>query len=382
MVLTPQRAISAPGAGGTGARSTGAGGTGALGTGRSGPKITKRELVNMTSQMAIMLRAGVDVASSLESLSRQCKAPALQQVLRNVHESVLGGKSVSESMSDYPRAFNQTFIASIAAGEASGQLPEVLHQLADLLRGELRLKNSIRALLAYPIMLAAVSSVVLLALVLFVLPKFAEIFADFESPLPVITQVLIAASSELTTRWWFWGPAFFGVCAGAYSFRRSPAGRLLWDRFTLHAPVLREVTRTLMIGRICKLLGIMIDSGVPLLDSLRLAKSSVKNSLYRELFDELQEDVLNGRGLATALRECEFIPSSASEMVMTAEKTGTLGSVARMIGTHFEEEGAAKLKEFVAFIEPVITIVLGTLVAIIVMSVMLPLFELSSAVKG
>lgn len=370
MVASPQRTMIGPGF------------AGAPNAGRSGPKITKRELVSMTSQLAIMLRAGVDVASALESLSRQCKAPALRDVLTDVHDSVLGGNSVSESMSRYPRAFNQTFVASIAAGEASGRLPEVLHQLAELLRSEVRLKNSVRAMLAYPIMLAAVSSVVLLALVLFVLPKFAEIFADFDSPLPVITQVLIAMSSEVRTRWWFWGPLLCGIGVGADAFRRSPAGRLLWDRFTLNAPMLREVTRTLLIGRVCKLIGIMIDSGVPLLDSLRLAKSSVKNALYRELFDQLEDDVLNGRGLATALRDSEFIPSSAAEMVMTAEKTGTLGVVTQMIGAHFEEEGTAKLKEFVAFLEPVITIIMGGLVAVIVMSVMLPLFDLSSAVKG
>ena len=349
---------------------------------RSGPKITTRELVNMTSQMAIMLRAGVDMASALESLARQCKAPALKVVLNEVHEGVLGGNSVSEAMSHYPRVFNQTYIASISAGEASGRLPEVLRQLAELLRGELRLKNSIRTMLAYPLMLSAVSGTVLLALVLFVLPKFSEIFADFESPLPVITQVLIGISSELRTRWWLWGAVFSGIAAGGYTFRHSQTGRQLFDRITLNAPVLRDVTQTLLIGRVCKLLGIMLDSGVPLLDSLRLAKSSVKNALYRELFDQLEDDVLNGRGLAAALQDSEFIPGAAAEMVMTAEKTGTLAMVTQMLGTHFEEEGTAKLKEFVAYLEPALTIFMGAIVAMIVMSVMIPLFDMSSAVKG
>lgn len=370
MVLTPPKSTKSLGVFGTASAS------------RSRPRITKRELVNMTSQMAIMLRAGVDMASALESLARQCQSPSLQVVLNEVHENVLGGSSVSESMSQYPSVFNQTFVASISAGEASGRLPDVLYQLADLLRGELRLQNSIRTMLAYPLMLSAVSGTVLLALVIFVLPRFAEIFADFESPLPVITRVLIATSAELRTRWWFWGTVFSGMGLGAYTFKRSHFGRQLWDRVTLNAPVLRDVTRTLLIGRICKLLGIMIESGVPLLDSLRLAKSSVKNTLYRQLFDQLEEDVLNGRGLATALRDSEFIPGAASEMVTTAEKTGTLGMVTQMIGTHFEEEGATKLKEFVAYLEPAITVVMGAIVAVIVMSVMIPLFDMSSAVKG
>ncbi|MEO8493607.1 MAG: type II secretion system F family protein [Planctomycetota bacterium] len=347
-----------------------------------GPQVTRAELVSMTSQLAIMTRAGVDMASALASLVRQCTSPALQAILEEVHASVLDGNSVSESLSRYGHVFDATYVASIAAGEASGRLPEVLGQLAELLRNDLRLQNSVRTMLAYPIMLASVSGVVVLALILFVLPKFAEIFADFDAPLPAITQFLVSMSAELRTRFWLWGPLVLSCLGGAYAFKQSPSGRLLWDRFSLHAPVISNVTRALLIGRVCRLLGIMIDSGVPLLDCLRLARSSVTNSLYIELFVELETDVMNGRGLATALLESEFVPGSAGEMVATAEKTGTLGTVTRLIGQHYEEEGETRLRGFVAFLEPVITIAMGILVAIIVMSVMLPLFDLSSVAKG
>ncbi len=347
-----------------------------------GPKVKRAELVNMTSQMAIMLRAGVDMGSALDSLVRQCTSPALQPILEEIHESVLGGNSVSESMSKYGHVFDATYVASIAAGEASGRLAEVLVQLADLLRNDMRLRNSIRTMLAYPILLCSISSIVVLALILFVLPRFAEIFADFDAPLPAITQLLISTSTELRTRFWLWGPVILGCVGGAYAFKQSPSGRVMWDRFLLSAPFVSKVTQTLLIGRVCRLLGIMIDSGVPLLDSLRLARSSVKNSLYIELFVELENDVMNGRGLAGGLRDSEFIPGSAGEMVGTAEKTGTLGLVTRMIGQHFEEEGEAKLREVVAVLEPVITVVMGLFVAVIVMSVMLPLFDLSSVAKG
>lgn len=347
-----------------------------------GPRVKPAELVDMTSQMAIMTRAGVDIASALDSLVRQCTSPFLRSILEEVHEAVLGGKSVSESMAQYRHVFDETFVASVAAGEASGRLPDVLSQLAELLRNDMRLRNSVRTMLAYPILLSSVSGIVLLALILFVLPKFAEIFADFDAPLPAVTQMLITLSSELRTRLWLWGPLVFGCVGGAYAYKRSAAGRVAWDRLSLHAPVISKVTRALLIGRVCRLLGIMIDSGVPLLESLRLARSSVKNSLYKELFVELEDDVMNGRGLSKALLASDFIPGSAGEMVVTAEKTGTLGMVTRMIGQHYEEEGEARLKEFVAFLEPVITVVMGLLVAIIVMSVMLPLFDLSSVAKG
>ncbi|MBI2481216.1 MAG: type II secretion system F family protein, partial [Planctomycetia bacterium] len=292
-----------------------------------GPKVKRIELVDMTSQMAIMTRAGVDIASALESLVRQCTSPLLQSILEEVHESVLGGKAVSESLANYGHVFDETYVAAVAAGEATGRLPEVLGQLANLLRNDLRLRNSVRTMLAYPILLSSVSGLVLLALILFVLPKFAEIFADFDAPLPVVTQFLITVSSELRTRLWLWGPLVLGCLAGAYMFKHSSTGRLMWDRVSLNAPIISKVTRALLIGRVCRLLGIMIDSGVPLLESLRLAGASVKNSLYKELFVELEDDVMNGRGLSKALLASEFIPGSAAEMVVTAEKTGTLGLV-------------------------------------------------------
>jgi type II secretory pathway component PulF len=342
-------------------------------------RISRKELVNLTSQLAIMTKSGVDLATALQSLVRQCGHPTLKVVLADVHENVLGGKKVSESLGQYPTIFNETFVASVAAGEASGRLPDVLHQLSQLLRGEMKLRNSLRTMLAYPVLLTLVSSGVLSALVIFVLPRFAQIFSDMDAELPVLTQMLLGISNEFRTRCWLWIPGGCAVVAGIWAFLRSATGIGLWDRIALGSPVLKDVTQTLIIGRLCRLLGLMVDSGVPLLDSLRLARASVKNSLYRELFQRLEDDVLNGRGLSTALQSCSFVPSSATEMIMTAEKTGALGTVSTMIGQHFEEEGEAKLKELVSVAEPAITVIMGVVVAVIVLSVMLPLFDLSSA---
>lgn len=347
-----------------------------------GRKVSQKDLVAMTSQLAIMTRSGVDVASALQSLVRQQKSEVVRAILEDVHENVLAGSALSDSLANYPRIFNGTYVASVAAGEASGRLPDVLAQLATLLRGQVKLANSVRTMMAYPVVLAGVSSIVLLALMLFVLPRFETIFSDFDAPLPLITRLLLVVSCELRHRFWFWGPVVLSLMTGTVFFLRSKTGRHMSDHAMLHFYLLREVTRTLLIGRTCRLLGIMIDSGVPLLESLALTRNSVKNSLYRQMFCRLEDDVLNGRGLAKALLDSEFVPGAAAEMVVTAEKTGTLGSVTRMIGEHYEEEGEARLKEMVAVMEPAITVVMGLVVAVIVMSVMLPLFDLSSAAKG
>jgi type II secretory pathway component PulF len=338
----------------------------------------RKEIANLTSQLAIMTRSGIDVASAIESLNRQCRRPELQRVLQQVHDDVTGGQSLSQALAEHPGVFSETYIASVSAGEASGRLSDVLNQLAHMLRNETRLQSTVRTMFAYPVLLASVSSLVLLALVLFVLPQFAKIFADYDTPLPWITQMLIGLATELRTRFWLWGSLAATAVIGLMVFRRSEQGRLYWDRLLLHASLLRDVTRALAVGRVCRLLGVMLESGVPLLEALQLSHQAVDNRLWRRLLSELENDVLNGRGLSRALLASDFVPPSAAEMIATAERTGNLGEVACLLGDHYEEEGQSKLREFIAVLEPAITVGMGVVVATVVLAVMLPMFDLST----
>jgi type II secretory pathway component PulF len=341
-------------------------------------RVPRRELLNLTTQLAIMSRSGIDLAGAIKTLARQCTHKALKQVMEQVHRDVTGGKSVSDALRQHAHIFGEAYVASVAAGEASGRLSEVLTRLSQLLRAELRNRAAVRTLLAYPLVLALVSLLVIVALVCFVLPQFAEIFAEFEVPLPALTQVLIAVSTELRDRAWLWGPMAVGTVGAMILSRKTTAGRRFWDRLFLNMAVVRSVTRAAMLGRTFRMLGLMIESGVPLLEGLRLTRRSVSNSLYRDLFDRLEEDILNGRGLATSLVTSGFIPPAAAEMVLTAEKTGTLGMVTQLMGEHYEEEGEIRLRELATILEPLIIVVMGAIVAAVVTSVMLPMFEIAT----
>jgi type II secretory pathway component PulF len=343
-----------------------------------GRRIARRELASVTSQLAIMTRSGIDVTSALQSLARQCRNPSLKRVLQSVHEQVLSGKSFSQALKAHAGLFGNAYVATVASGEASGRMPEVLGRLAQLQRNELRLRGTVRTLMAYPMVLVAVSSLVIVALVLFVLPQFAEIFAQYETPLPALTQALISLSLELRERWWLWGSLAAAAAPATIVARQSPAVRRTCDRAALHLRPICHVTRTLLIGRTCGLLGMMLQSGVPLLESLRLVQSSLNNTLYCELFADLERDVLNGRGISGAFAARGFIPQSATDMIAAAEQTGNLGPVAELLGEHFEEEGEARLRELIALAEPAITVVMGVIVGIVVMSVMLPMYDLTT----
>ncbi len=338
----------------------------------------RRDVANLTAQIGVMTRSGIDVATAIESLARQCRPPELKRVLQQVHDDVLGGNSLSGALSEHPDAFTEAYVASISAGEASGRLSDVLNQLAKMLRNELRLRSTVRTMFAYPVLLASVSSLVLLVLILFVLPQFAKIFADYDTPLPWVTQVLIGFATELRTRWWLWAPLFVVTLGGAIAFKASEQGKLAWDRAVLNAVFLHEVTRALLIGRVCHLLGVMLESGVPMLEAIRLTRRAIDNRLYQALLRSLEDDVINGRGISPSLLNSAFVPPSAAEMLATAERTGNLGEVTRLLGDHYEEEGQSKLREFVAVLEPAITVGMGLVVAVVVLAVMLPMFDLST----
>lgn len=343
--------------------------------------LSKRDLLSVTTQLAIMTRSGVDLASAFHSLSQQCSNSALRNVLAQIHRDVTGGKSISDAMQAQTSIFGAAYVASMAAGEAAGKLPEVLGRLAQFQRTELRVRATVRTLLAYPILLSAVSSLVVVGLVTFVLPKFVDIFAQFDIPLPTITRIVVAASNLLQDYVYVWLPLMIAGIVGLLISRNVESGRRHWDAAMLNMPVLRDITRAFYIGRTFRLLGLMIESGVPLLEGLRLTRNSIRNMLYRELFDDLEESILNGRGLANSLITAGFVPAVASEMVLTAERTGTLGMVTELMGEHYEEEGESKLRELATMLEPMIIVLMGIIVATIVMSVMLPMFDIATMAK-
>jgi type II secretory pathway component PulF len=340
--------------------------------------IRPQDIAEFTSQFAIMSRSGIDVASALGSLASQCQRPALAQVLREVHESVLAGSTLSEAMRQQTHVFDRSFVATIAAGEASGEMSRVLRQLAQIQQSEMRSRRAMKSMMTYPILLISVASSVIVGLVLFVLPQFAQIFSQYEMSLPAVTQMLISLAAELRGRWWIWFPMFAITVTGLWTWRKTDQGRRSLDALWLHTPVIQQVCRTHLVGRTCQLLGLMLDSGVPLLDSLRLTREATDNRLYKELLAESEEAVINGRSLASVWQHSDIIPQSAREMMITAESTGNLGEVSQLLGEYYDEEAQGRMRQLVGLLEPVITVVMGAIVAVIVLAVMLPVFDLST----
>lgn len=344
--------------------------------------IRKQEIAEVTAQLSIMTRSGIDLASALESLSHQCQRPRMAEILKDVKDSVLGGSLLSDALRKHPNVFEPTYVATVAAGEASGKMSKVLAQLAEMQRSELRSVRAIRTMLTYPILLTLVSSSVLAGLILFVLPRFMTIFSQYDMPLPLITEVLLGVADLLRNGWWIWLPAMIAGFIGLFLWRTTESGATTIHRFWIYGPVIGTVCRAALVSRACRLLALMLENGVPLLESLQLVRHAMGNRMYKQLFLRLEDAVVNGQGLAAALKKSDILPESAKEMIATAERTGNLHEVTSMIAEYYEEEAQAKTRQLVGMMEPIITVVMGVVVATVVLAVMLPVFDLSKFASG
>ena len=342
-------------------------------------RVPKRELLMLTSQLAIMSDTGVDLAEGISQIAEQCAHPVLRETLIDVHQKISEGVPISVALEKHPDVFDAGYVATVAAGEASGRMAEVLDRLNNTIRNEIRTGSMLKTVMAYPAILTVLSVVVLGVLLFFVLPHFGEIFDEMKVPLPLMTEILLKLSKSLRQDLIYWGGGFAAIVVGGIQLWRSAAFRKRMDGAMLNAVVIRDVSRSLAIGRSFQLLGSMLQSGVPLLPALQLARGSVKNSVFRELFNCLEVEVLNGRGIGAALAATAFVPGGASRMILTAEKTGRLGVVMQKVGSFYEDDGERRLQELSKYLEPMIIICMGCMVAMVVLSIMLPMISLSQA---
>jgi type II secretory pathway component PulF len=341
-------------------------------------RVRKTDLLMLTSQLAIMCQSGIDLAEALHNVSRQVTNPTLRTALESICHDVEDGKSASTAFQRHESIFGSAYIAAIEAGEVSGTISQVFERLADLLRNEVRLRNTLASILVYPIILVGVGLTVVAAMLFFVLPQFAKVFRDLGSPAPPLTQFLLDSAQQVRDHAVYvllaCGAAAF-VLARAWS---TEAAQTLRHRAVLNTAVIRDATRSLLTGRAFRLMGTVLQTGIPLLDAIRLCRSSVTNRLYRRLFDTLEQEVLNGGGMSRALAQTPFVPAGAAEMVATAERTGRLGPIMQLVGEFYEDDGEQRLRRLVKLLEPAIIVGMGAVVALVVLAVMLPLLDIST----
>ncbi|HOC58764.1 MAG TPA: type II secretion system inner membrane protein GspF [Smithellaceae bacterium] len=345
-------------------------------------KVSAKEVSIFTRQLSTLLGAGIPLVPSFSVLLAQTKNPLLQKILAQIRADLNEGKSLTASMENFPRIFPPFYINMIKAGEASGTINLVLERLADFSENQQELLSKIRSALAYPFIMLLVGSLVIILLMTFVVPKITGIFADMEQTLPLITVVLIAVSNFLKSFWWL---IFLLMIAGIAMFKYltagTEAGHRFWDGVRLKAPVWGAVNLKIAIARFSRTLATLLQSGVPLLAAMEIVRNVVNNVYIGETIARAAKDVEEGQSLASPLAASGLFPPMVTEMIAVGEQSGALEKMLNRIAIAYETEAQSDVMIMTSLLEPLMILVMGLAVGFIVVSILLPIFEMNQLVR-
>ena len=340
-------------------------------------RVSKSEIIYVTSQLAIMVETGVTLSSALEGIVREEQNPTLKRVLSELKEAVEEGEDFSVALARHPKYFDKTYVSLIKASEATGTLAEMLDRISRYLRKELETRGKIRGAMAYPSVMLVLACGVTIFLLTYVLPKFTPLFTRKGIQLPKPTIVMMAISNALIDYWYFWLAGAIALIVGFLVGKRTEPGRRIWDGVRIRLPLVGAVLRKVIISRSLRTLGTMVKSGVSMLDALQLTAEVAGNYHYEQLWLKVKGQVTEGDQIYTALSNNPLFPPVLVQMIRSGEETGKLDLVLERVSDHFDQEVEVSLKTCTSLIEPLMIAVMGIVVGGIGMALLLPIFTLS-----
>lgn len=351
-----------------------------------GPRVGRgrvlKNLMTFTRQLHVLLASGTPLVQALGALERQSKDVAWKTVVSDVRTRVEEGASLSDAMAHHKLWFDDVCRSLISAGEAGGRLEAMLERLAKLVRSESHVRTSVVGAMVYPCLLILISIVVMVILLTFVLPRFAGLFDTLGSPLPPTTKVVMAASDFLRGYWWVILLACGGGGFAFHAWRKTSAGRRACDGALVKLPAVGKIVRSFSTARMARLLGIQLESKVPLLDALGLTRQAVPNVIFKDLITSAEEAATRGQSVSGALAASDLIAPAIVEAIRSGEQTGQMSTLLISIADFLDEENDVVVRSLTSIIEPVILIVLGVMVGFVALSMFLPLFDLTATTSG
>lgn len=345
-------------------------------------RVSAGEVSVFTRQLSTLLGAGMPLVPSLTVLMKQAKNPLLKKSLAQIREQVNEGKSLTDSMSAFPRIFPPFYLNMVRAGEASGTINLVLERLADFSENQQALMTKIRSSLAYPIIMFLMGTAVIFLLMTFVVPKITGIFSDMNQTLPLITIILITVSNFLTSFWWvILILIFLGIVVLKYAVSGTEKGKRMWDGAKLKLPVFGQINRKIAIARFCRTLATLLQSGVPLLAAMEIVRNIVNNMIIGDAIHQAAKDLEEGKGLSGPLTQSGMFPPLVTEMIAVGEQSGTLEKMLNRIAIAYENESQADIMMMTSILEPLMILFMGLVVGFIVVSILLPIFEMNQLVR-
>jgi general secretion pathway protein F len=345
-------------------------------------KVGMREVAVITRQLATLLAAGLPLVPSLAVLIKQAHHPQLKIALARIRDEVNEGGSFTASLANFPQIFPAFYVNMVRAGEASGNLDLVLERLSDFSEAQQALQIKIRSAMAYPIFMFFIGSIVLLFLLTFIVPNITKIFAEMHQALPPITVLLIAVSTFLQSFWWVIIIVIIAAVVGVrYAIRNTETGSYAWDRLKLRAPLFGRVNLKIAIARFSRTLGTLLQSGVPLLTAMEIVKHVVNNCLIAEEIEKAGKDVEEGQSLSIPLSRSGLFPPVVIEMLSVGEQSGNIEPMLYRIADSYDKEAEADILMMTSLLEPAMILFMGLIVGFIVVSILLPIFEMNQLVR-
>ncbi len=343
--------------------------------------VSTEDIVMFNIQLANMINSGLTIMSSLSALEKQIENKKLKQVVGALLRDIEAGESFSQALAKHPRVFPRLFVSMIKAGEASGHLDSVLTRYAEFAEAQMELTQKVQGALFYPLVLTIAAGLVIVFIVSFVIPKFVEVFTRSGVSLPLPTVILYALGLAIRRFWYLLILGIIGVIVGVKAYVRTEAGRLRFDRLSLKLPVIGSLVRKTCISRFARTFSTLIASGVPILQSLDIVREVVNNEVLGMVIGQMRQAVEKGEHLAETLKISEEFPSDTVQMISVGEESGNLEQMLNKISDFYDRSIGYSIKKLTTVLEPAFLLVMGVVIAFIMASMLLPMFDMMKVLK-
>lgn len=341
-------------------------------------RVSHRDVALMTRQLAVLLQAGMPLVEALGALMEQTTNARLRKTVFAVRDKVNEGVTLADALSNHKRVFSELYINMVRAGEQSGALESVLMRLADIMERQDRLARKVMSMLAYPVLMGLVAIGIVTFMMTFIVPRIVKVFERQKRELPFITTALIEASN-FVRQWWF---VMVGVAIGLYILWRfwvsRPEGRLKWDKFKMHVPMFGPLYVKMISTRFARTLGTMLQSGLTMMTALDVVKTVLQNKVVEASMDDVKAGVRRGRDLTVPLRETGHFPPMLLHMVELGQRSGEIENMLLKVADTYDEDIEVTVNGIVSLLEPLMILVMGIFVGFLVLSLLLPIFDISS----
>jgi general secretion pathway protein F len=340
-------------------------------------RITLKDLMVFTQELATLLEAGLPLDRSLQILSELTEKEKFREVVRDLLRRIEAGSSFSEALSSYPGIFPRLYINMVKAGEVGGVLNLILARLTKYLQTSKETREYLVSVLIYPALLTLVSGASIVILLTFVIPRFAKIFADMGGTIPLPTQILLSVSQFIKDYWWALAGGLGAIGFGIRSYTKQGEGKVQWDQLKLRLAIVGDLVKQREIARFARTLGTLIQSGVPILQALQIVRETVNNEIISKSIGEVHTVVKQGGGISKTLQNQGIFPPLAVHMITVGEETGKLDEMLIRVAETYEASLQNALKRFISLLEPMLILFMGLVIGFIVISMLLAIFSIN-----